>query len=650
MKLRILLTALLAIIFSCRTGHIRYPNQDTTPQIVKKTDAQVTKPDLKDWLTELPGNATEYVDQVRKILVRNNKNKKLPYTTIKKIGQRISKYVAYIMYKYPDPLIKKQIATSLINRLMQSSVQFILCTDLNDFKCLEQTPLLQPTVKFRIENPELKLGEIVNIEDSLEKNMEYYFNDQIFAIEDNYDSSKGVAKILENKIKSVGTDSKNDGLYMAIYGMDDIDTLDKNTGSLSGIYNALSDRMNVGTNVYAVFDQGGANPTAERPLVFSYIPPPSPAEQKKWILGPLETKTDTDSNLTTELTNLSFQYNGGTQGLLRKLNQNIKSNEEARGRLEWPSSDLMHNKFFIFKNNSKLSVWTGTANISRTDIGTERNSNLSVYINNTEVAESYLTEFLEMYEFRDPETVSLTKTPNFVGLNNTNYFPIGRFHRAKSPNTKRYFNFQKDQTELRLYFSPTDDAEHRAILPMLLSAQSGDQILISMYGAAGIEYVRALQLASARGVDIQIIVDSPTACGSGSWAGRTGDATLIENNPFRGLNQNSEINLKPIQIHKNNKNIGLTWKQNHQKIGLLIRKKSDGTMSPENFIFGSQNWSISGNDQNDENLIALRKQNGPIKIAQSFEDHFKNFLWPKSESIPDTGCTEIPTEIPVDGK
>ena len=627
----------------------REPNAIANP--VVQSEKSKTQSAVKDWLTELPGDGKLYIDQVRKQILSNKKNI-LPTPALENATARIAKYVSFVMYNYPISLTKKLISDKLILRLFQSSVQFILCTDLNDLACIEKTPLITPTSTHRIEDPKLNLGTPVVINDELEKNMDFYFNQQIFVPQSEFDANKGVAKVLENKIKSLGqTDS--DALYMAIYGMDDISGENGKPGSLAGVYNSIVDLIDKKVSVYGVFDQSGAQPGAKKPIIFSYVKPSSPEAEKNWILSPVQIDAQSPDAVTvqsapniSDLTNLNFQYNGGTQGLIKKLSENIVSEEQSRGRIEWRDNGIMHNKFFVFKENNKFSVWTGTANISRTCLGTERNSNLSVIINNDEIAKNYLTEFQEMYAFVDPASVKPEAQTDFIGANNKNYFPRGKFHTAKSPNTKRYFQFIKDKTDLRMYFSPTDDAEHRALLPMLLSARPGDQILISMFGAAGIEYARALQWAAARGVDVQIIVDTPTACGSGSWAGRSGDATLIEKNPYMTLTKN----YKAIQLHKNDKNKGETWKQNHQKIGLLMRKKTDGSFNSEYFSFGSQNWSQSGNDTNDENIIVLRKTSGPMKIANEFKNHFQNYLWPKSQNIPETGCAELIIDQSADGK
>lgn len=221
----------------------------------------------------------------------------------------------------------------------------------------------------------------------------------------------------------------------------------------------------------------------------------------------------------------------------------------------------------------------------------------------------------------------------------TKNFPSGRFHQEKRPNTQRLFYFEKDKTTARLYFSPTDDAEHRAILPMIHSAKAGDRLLISMFGGAGIEYVRAFQWAAARGVQIQILLDAPTGCGPGSWAGKSGDATLLTENPYMKW----ATQFQPIELRKNDKGPKQTWSQNHQKIGLLLRKDKNQHQA-EMLIFGSQNWSNNGNDNNDENLLVLSKKNESLKIGLDFQDHFENFLWPKSLKITEKeGCTATVT-------
>lgn len=621
-----------------------------------------------DWLEATPGNSKDFYDQIQRSIFWNKKNKLTP-EQLQIASKRIARYASFVMYNYPSSVEKKKVADKFISRLFQSSTQFLLCRNLLDYNCIEQAPYIVPTSDFRIEDPSLKLGEVVKINDSLDENLEWYFNEQIFVPEEEYHAETSIAKILEDKIRGI-SDSKENSIFMALYGVDDVFKNSKTTGSLAGVYDALLEKVNSKTSVYGVFDIKGIQTDAPRPLIMTYVKPKNPNEQKNWILAPYSAPSDPPLPQTSpaakldkkeffklkakmaaaliEKTNLDFQYNEGTQGLIQSMNENIKDESEARARLEWKNNGIMHNKFFIFKERDNWSVWTGTANISRTCMGTERNSNLSIYIKNNEIAKSYLDEFTEMFTFQDPTPENTELNPALIGPSEDKKFPYGKFHTAKRPNTKRLFYFEKDKSYARVYFSPTDDAEHRAIIPLLLSAKPGDKILISMFGGAGIEYARALQFAAARGVDVKVIVDSPTSCGAGAWAGRSGDATLLEKNPYR---LHFAKTLKPIEVRKNDRSAKTFWKQNHQKVGLLLRKQKNGRHLPTDLIVGSQNWSSSGNDINDENLIAFTNTTQGLTIGSDFEKHFENFLWPKALVVGESGCVEpaeVKAELPPD--
>jgi phosphatidylserine/phosphatidylglycerophosphate/cardiolipin synthase-like enzyme len=624
----------LLLVFSIQCSHTESTSTSTqiaTPSSGNSKNVPRTVA-TDDWLSRLPGDGAPYYDAVLAKVTRGTKGSPMTPESAKEVSTRIAKYMGFLMHNYDEihkneegsatekARLKAVLVKKTMDRLFKSSTQFLLCKDLLDFSCIEQFPSIQPGSANRQEDPELKLGERVLVKESLESSIEWYFNDKIMIPEDEIDLSKTIASVLEEKIKTEGKDA----IYGAIYGMDDVTVNDKRRaiGSLSGVYKALIEKINKNVDVRAVFDHKGISAGVKKPLIFTYVEPREEARKEQWILS------SANDAKNENRTNMDFQYNEGTQGLILALADGAKVEEDATGRIEWKNDGIMHNKFFIFRNGKQLSLWTGTANISRTCMGSERNSNMSVFVKNNEIAQTFLDEFNEMYEFQNP--MPKNTSADYVGATGKN-FPQGLFHGAKRPNTKRYFYFEKDKAEARVYFSPTDDAEHRAILPMLHSAEAGDVLRISMFGAAGIEYVRALQHAAARGVKVEVIVDSPTACGPGSWAGKSGDATLLEQNPF----QKDAV----LVMKKNKKMAGNVWKQNHQKIGILIKKGK-----PEQIIFGSQNWSNSGNDKNDENLMAFTKKGGDLKIAAAFDKHFTSYLWPKGEVIPEAGCSGDPGE------
>lgn len=610
-------------------------------------------PEEQDWVLRLPaeGEAEKYMelvqDKVSKILRKNPSD-----PAVVQKSERIARYIAFMMQgcsetkgKTVKNCNKVDSPQKLLTRLLKSSTQFLFCPSLDDIACLEKIPEIPIQAAYRVENPALGLGNAKQLNVKLDDIAEYTFTEQIFVPNDKVDLTKTMAALLAHKVE---TDGKT-AIYGAIYGIDD------QNDSMKSVYDALIAQINDGVEFKAVFDQeikDRAKSNAREdllPFVFSYKRPPQ-KDLNRWIFSPFTPPTPTR---IADQTVLPFQYNGGTQGLILALSRNAQNANDAKGRIEWPDDGIMHNKFFIFKNQNNMSVWTGTANVSQTCMGRERNSNMSFYIKNNDIAKVFVDEFNEMYEYAftapddsannhnagasdDESEDDSTKAESKKMVMDPKYpFQYGRFKNDKTANTHRYFkltentNNDADDTDFRVYFSPTDDAEHRAIMPLLLSARRGDIVRISMFGAAGIEYVRAMQLAASRGVKIEIIIDSPTGYAVGSWmSSGKADATLLETNPF-GTGQ--------IEVRKNSSQhakqlLGITdagdlWKQNHQKIGLLLRRQGNGSLKAEHIIFGSQNWSASGNDKNDENLISLRNRTG-LKVGEAFNKHFTEFLWP----------------------
>lgn len=316
-------------------------------------------------------------------------------------------------------------------------------------------------------------------------------------------------------------------------------------------------------------------------------------------------------------THTNFQYSG-TPEIVSLMNKGILDNKDSKARFEWPSSSIMHNKFIVMNDGKDWNyVWTGTANLSNHCTGTERNSNLSIFVKNKVIADAFKKEFEEMFEF-DPllqlKSAAL-ESPEKDGNGNPLPIPMGHFHREKRPNTNRYFVFG-DGTEARVHFAPTDDGEHRAILPMLLSARAGDIIRISMFGQSGYEYVRAIQYAVSKGAIVKILLDKQQGAGRYSWANaETGN--LLQLNPYLNKNHLGSLTLMANTFSG----------KNHHKTATLTRKLSNGKYRAELIIIGSQNWSGSGNDSNDENMITIQNLKASLDIAKRYNDEFDQRLY-----------------------
>lgn len=476
----------------------------------------------------------------------------------------LAQYIDFL--KLPDS--EKNILTS---RLFESSTQFLFCNNLENWECLEKSPTLATLALYRTE-VSADLGKPVKVEGPLK--MDYYFTQQW------YKTRKQLVEGREEKVPEKASTADVLGklleedwsrVSMAIYGIDGIGEIDSKTKKNNFSMKRPFDAMSRFTDIRAVVD------------VNSY-------------------KTEENSSH-----GVVYQY-APTKELYDVLNKN-QPEADFKLRHEYPASNIMHNKFFVFDKNKKRSVWTGTANISKNCMGDEDFANMSVYIDSDEVANSYLTEFDEMFNYADPDEI---KAPQLVG----------RFHRNKKPNTKRYFVFE-DGHELRVHFSPTDDGEHRSIIPMILSARAGDVIRVSMFGSGGSEYVRALQYAAFKGAIVKVFVDRDTSFQvANSWINRKAAAKLQGPNPYGKIKGKLEIR------HTN-------WgggNMNHHKTATLTRKNGQQSVA-EVLILGSQNWSLAGNDDNDENMVSIRNFKG-VAAAQAFNEHFDRLIWPTGKPVP----------------
>jgi PLD-like domain len=574
---------------------------------------------------------------------------------------KIAKYLAFIQL---TPKMKNYKMD--VSRLLNSSLNFILCDSIENTACVESAPIIIPNSAMRVDVGNT-LGTPIKAGKKLE--MDYYFTQGWF---DNYVKKqkpfiipdKTVAMQLANEIKS----EKVKAVYMALYGIDDIQ------GSMSSVYQAVEDKVAQDVPVQAVVDvsdapmpnsqlrdydlvkKGGIYEMINMPkyIDYSYIVPENranwafgaplwtedflrdaadvtrsmktnaaqaylrekfivvdkdfkgnaPATVKDAVWMTVNKKADTASQTVTRI---SYQYNA-TMDFMRLLNTKKHTNEEAMAHIEYPYAGIMHNKFVVLEDgNKQKSVWTGTANISRTCMGSEENANLSILIKNDVVANAFLGEFNEMFA---PTTSE----------NRPESLKTGLFHNKKRPNTQRYFVFD-DATEVRVHFSPTDDAEHKVILPLLYSARKGDKLRISMFGSGGYELVRALQAAVARGVEIKIAVDRLSGAGNGSWV-KSPNGNLMDKNPYVAKPAGS------VEVRISN------WPGlNHHKSATLTRRLKNGKFRPETIVIGSQNWSASGNDLNDENLVTITNKKKALDIMLAYNQHFDGKIWMASKTV-----------------
>ncbi len=217
-------------------------------------------------------------------------------------------------------------------------------------------------------------------------------------------------------------------------------------------------------------------------------------------------------------------------------------------------------------------VWTGSTNISRPELEAEYYGDMSVLIDSTALAAIYTVEFAEMYG--------------------------GDFHDEKSDNTTHVLATLADGTAIESYFAPTDDAETHAMVRAIDAAQT--KINMRTFFLTSVPIVDALKDAKDRGVTVRVILDAESAQNLYSLHGSLrgyGIAVKVEN-----------------------------WGGTEHTKAFSV----DGTT----VVFGSQNFTYSGNTSSDENTLYIRNQ----PMATAYDATFET-AW---SSIPSTWLTADP--------
>ena len=188
------------------------------------------------------------------------------------------------------------------------------------------------------------------------------------------------------------------------------------------------------------------------------------------------------------------------------------------------------------------------------------NSNSIVVIKSPEAAKIYADEFNRMYN--------------------------GAFHNDKiSAGVKK---LTLGESEIQIYFSPQDKAVKNAVIPLINNAQK--YIYIPTFVLTERNAVDALIKAKQRGVDVRIIIDALNASVQHSKHKELrGGGILVKTENYAG--------------------------KMHSKSMIVDDKYT---------IIGSMNFSNSGENRNDENLIVINNE----KIAKFYKNFFL-YQWSK---------------------
>lgn len=191
------------------------------------------------------------------------------------------------------------------------------------------------------------------------------------------------------------------------------------------------------------------------------------------------------------------------------------------------------------------------------------NSNSIVVIDSEEVASIYKQEFEQMYN--------------------------GKFHREKQFFRKNEVNLSG--ISMKIFFSPQDKTVTNALLPLINNAKS--YIYIPIFVLTEKQIAESLIKAKNRGVDVKIIIDALSASNRHSkHETLRANGVLVKTETYAG--------------------------KMHSKSMII---------DDEYVVVGSMNFSNSGNNYNDENLVLIKDKN----IAKFYKEFFLS-QWSKIDN------------------
>ncbi len=229
---------------------------------------------------------------------------------------------------------------------------------------------------------------------------------------------------------------------------------------------------------------------------------------------------------------------------------------------------IMHNKFFVFDARDTIItndwLWTGSWNVTALESGWKNNV---VEINDPTITQAYTIEFEEMWG-------SNTDTPNSA---NAKFGPL------KSNNTPHIFTI--GGRPVQLYFSPTDGTTSKIVNEV---NRSDYDIYFAQYAFTRTDVSNAIKQKYDSGVtDIKGIIQDINSAGS--------QFTFLNN--FADLFASNGATL-------------------HHKYGIFDASYSN---SNPTVLTGSQNWSSSAEEDNDENTLIIED----VYIANQYMQEFK---------------------------
>lgn len=277
-----------------------------------------------------------------------------------------------------------------------------------------------------------------------------------------------------------------------------------------------------------------------------------------------------------DMTPWNFNFYGGTKYTLKILPNHKTDYQTDRKALE-----INQKKGFKNYNGTlihdkyfiidKKVVWTGSTNISSAGTG-GYNTNVSAVIKSPEIAELYTYDFEKM-------------------------FVKGLFHENKPILSKKKMLLE-DSSIVDVFFSPNPAILDEGILPIINSAK--EYVYVPIFYLTHQKIYDSLYDAKKRGVDARIILDAHSATTQHSKVKEIRELGI----PIKVENWGGKMHMKSIV--------------------------SDDTY----IILGSCNFTNTGINKNDENLLVIRN----TELAKGFKNKFLEY-W---DVIPDNWLYNTP--------
>lgn len=273
-----------------------------------------------------------------------------------------------------------------------------------------------------------------------------------------------------------------------------------------------------------------------------------------------------------------------------------------------PTSDFMHNKFFIFDNRNYTSaaddwLWTGSTNITNDQFFSDANN--VIEIQDQTLAAIYTREFEEMWG-------SATDIP----------IPSrAKFGPQKSDNTPHILNIAGKRVEV--YFSPSDNPSTQ--IENVINTQADNSIYFSILAYTRCNIMNRMKVKYDAGKNVRGVFDDSEGNSTSSvyrtMKGITGGGC---SNPLWAPPADVWLDNRPGQLH-------------HKYIIIDAYTPASNPVT----ITGSYNFSNNATFDNDENFLVIYD----TRVANLYLQEFNMRYRDGGGTIP-IGITQIAAEIP----